>query len=132
MSQTYEFHYRHRYKLAPNDPLFLDATFEDCIIDYWAHRHWEDPELRTRGTTQDWNKLLDEMEAQLTKEAAERLSHALDKDVEATPEAVLAAAKGKGDEEKNANRLGTVRRKPSVPAPDADDWEPVFDFSGRR
>ncbi len=43
MSESLAFLYRQRYRLPPTDPRFLDATFEDMLIDEWACRYHEDP-----------------------------------------------------------------------------------------
>lgn len=40
---TYDFHFRRRYNLPPNDPRYLDATPEEIATDYWAHFYHENP-----------------------------------------------------------------------------------------
>lgn len=34
-----EWWFRDRYRLAPTDPRFLDATAEEMLTDYWAAHH---------------------------------------------------------------------------------------------
>lgn len=64
MSDTIEFRFRRRYALPPTDPRFLDATVEQVVLDYWAHRHLDDPNLRNEVVN-------DEFEADLAAAEAE-------------------------------------------------------------
>jgi hypothetical protein len=64
LSQTYEFAYRRRYGLTLIDQRFLDATHEDIVLDYWAHRFVEDPKLAIEEVfNDDFAADLAEMEA---------------------------------------------------------------------
>ena len=62
-SGTIEFAFRRRYNLPPRHPDFLRLTPEEIIVDYWAHRHAEDPELRNEACDPDFEATLAEMEA---------------------------------------------------------------------
>ena len=40
MAKSLEWWFRDRYRLAPTDPRFLDATREQMLLDHWtAHYH---------------------------------------------------------------------------------------------
>lgn len=65
MADTYEFRFRRRYGLPPTDPRFLAATFEEIVIDYWAHAHMDDPKLRDEAITDDFDEQLAAMEAEM-------------------------------------------------------------------
>ena len=41
-----EFAFRRRYSLPPTDPRYLNATVTDILVDYWAHRYVDDPEIQ--------------------------------------------------------------------------------------
>jgi hypothetical protein len=70
LSETLEFAYRRRYNLPPTDPRFLDATVEEMVLDYWAHRHFEDPKLKDEIVAEGFDEDAAEMEAEaLAKEA---------------------------------------------------------------
>lgn len=113
-------------------------------MDYWAHKHVDEPELRKQVEKSDWEKELAAAEAEAVKAAADRLSHALGRDVEATPDAVLRAAKGgaEGDAQEPAMdeggmRFGAPKKKPAAAAAMgnggdlsamADDFDEVFSF----
>ena len=43
MADSLAFLFRQRYRLPPTDSRFLDATFEDMLVDEWACRYHEDP-----------------------------------------------------------------------------------------
>ena len=45
MAQTMAFAFRRRYLIPPTDERFLNATEEDIAVDFWAHKHWDDPKL---------------------------------------------------------------------------------------
>lgn len=62
LSETVEFAFRRRYLLPPTDPRFLDATPEDLLLDYWAHRFWDDPDLRNELVNPDFEAELAELE----------------------------------------------------------------------
>ena len=94
--------------MAPNDPLFLETTFDDCVVDYWAHRHAEDPELRNRQTTQEFSDELDDMEAEVNARMAEQLAARLGREVEADGAALIEATQRAVD-------------------PPEDDWEVLAD-----
>ncbi|MDR3515188.1 MAG: hypothetical protein P4M00_05185 [Azospirillaceae bacterium] len=63
LSETIAFAFRRRYNLPPNDPRFLSLTIEDIAVDYWAHRFWDDPELRSEIVDPDFAAALAEAEA---------------------------------------------------------------------
>jgi hypothetical protein len=44
-SKSIEFWYRRKYNLAPTDPIFLDATIEQMLDDFYAWRAYENPNL---------------------------------------------------------------------------------------
>lgn len=116
LSRTYEFHYRKRYGLAPNDPLFLEATFEECVIDWWAHRHAEDPELHKKATSEEHSAELDAMEAEANQRMAEALSRRLGRHVPADPESLMRA---------------TEEAAKAAEAAAKADTEEVFSWRGR-
>jgi hypothetical protein len=58
MAETVAFAFRRRYSLPPDDPRFLDATPEAILIDYWAHRHIDDPKLREEIEDEDFDAQL--------------------------------------------------------------------------
>ncbi len=71
LSGTIEFAFRRRYNLPPDDPRFLDCSVADIIVDYWAHRHADDPALRNAVVTDDWDAeeaALDEVDRLLGEE----------------------------------------------------------------
>lgn len=71
LSQTIEFVFRRRYNLPPTDPRFLDATIEDMVNDYWAHRHTDDPALRNEVIAEGFEEDAEEMLAEsVAKETA--------------------------------------------------------------
>lgn len=41
MAQRVSFWFRHRYRLPPTDPRFLDMTLEDMEAEYWAVHYFE-------------------------------------------------------------------------------------------
>lgn len=43
LHDTVEFWFRRKYNLTPHDPRFLEATAEEMLTDYWAHRFADDP-----------------------------------------------------------------------------------------
>lgn len=72
LSDTIEFAFRHRYNLPPTDPRFLDATIEMMVVDYWAHRHWEDPKLRDElVVAEGYDEDVEEMEREAMAKEAE-------------------------------------------------------------
>ena len=64
MSETIAFAFRRRYGLPPTDPRFLAATEEEMVLDYWAHRHWDDPKLREEVVNPDFEADLAAFEAE--------------------------------------------------------------------
>lgn len=62
LSQTAEFEFRRRYLLAPTDPRFLDCTPEEILVDVWAHRHVDDPNLRNEVISTHFDQDLADME----------------------------------------------------------------------
>lgn len=44
LQRTVEFWFRRKYGLTVNDPMFLAATVEDMLTDYWAHTFVDDPQ----------------------------------------------------------------------------------------
>lgn len=71
VAETVAFAFRRRYLLPPTDPRFLDATYEQMLIDHWAWAHVEDPKLRHEVfIAEGFEEDLAEMEAEsLAKEA---------------------------------------------------------------
>jgi hypothetical protein len=71
MTQTLAFAFRRRYNLPPTDPRFLDATTEEMVLDYWAHRHADDPNLRNEIIAEGYDDDLEAMMAEsIAKEEA--------------------------------------------------------------
>lgn len=68
LSETIAFEFRRRYGLPPTDPRYLDATEAEIIVDVWAHRHMDDPKLRERLETEDFDEELARMEAEAAAE----------------------------------------------------------------
>lgn len=68
LSETVEFAFRRRYRLAPTDPRFLNSTHDDMLVDYWAWRHVEDPKLREEAIDPDFDEEVAAMERQLLDE----------------------------------------------------------------
>lgn len=44
--------------MPPTDPRFLDASDADMIIDLWAHRHADNPQLRESPPDTDFEETL--------------------------------------------------------------------------
>lgn len=59
LSETIQFAFRRRYRLPPTDPRYLNATEEQMVLDYWAHRHWDDPKLREEVVNPDFEEDLE-------------------------------------------------------------------------
>jgi hypothetical protein len=55
LSKRVEFDFRRRYNLPPNDPRFLELTFEDILTDWWAHRYTDDPKLAEEVVDEDFD-----------------------------------------------------------------------------
>lgn len=55
LSETVDFEFRRRYGLSPHDPRYLDATLEDVVVDTWAHRFVEHPEMRNEDVNEDFD-----------------------------------------------------------------------------
>ena len=51
--------------MPPLDARFLDCTPEDVLLDYWAHRHVDDPTLRNEEVAEDFDEDMAEMELEL-------------------------------------------------------------------
>lgn len=66
MAETLEFWFRRKYSLTRTDPRFLDATLEDMLEDYWAHRVAEDPKAADEVEDADFN--LDEVVAAMNSD----------------------------------------------------------------
>jgi hypothetical protein len=43
MATSLEFWYRRKFNLAPTDPRYLDATYEQIEAEYWAHVYFDKP-----------------------------------------------------------------------------------------
>ena len=39
-----EFWFRRKYNLSPTDPRFLDASYEEILLDYYTWRAFEHPD----------------------------------------------------------------------------------------
>lgn len=59
-----QFAFRRRYSLPPTDPRFLDATDEEIVLDYWAHRLWDNPKVREEAYNPDFEADLAAMDAE--------------------------------------------------------------------
>lgn len=70
MADTYEFRFRRRYNLPPTDVRYLSATFEEIVLDFWAHAHLDDPKLRNELVTDDFESQMAAMEAEIAEEEA--------------------------------------------------------------
>lgn len=70
LSETIEFAFRRRYGLPPTDPRWLNATLDDVLIDYWAHAHRDDPNLRNEEAfeTEDFEAELAAMAASVKED----------------------------------------------------------------
>ena len=53
---TLEFQFRRRYNLPPGDPRFLNATRAEMLVDYWAHQHADDPNVKEPDVTEDFEE----------------------------------------------------------------------------
>ncbi len=69
-SLTLEFRFRQRYRLAPTDPRFLNATRAEMLIDHWAHEHAKNPNLQAPDITEDFDEEVARMEAEMLAAAA--------------------------------------------------------------
>ena len=71
------FWFRHKYKLAPTDPRFLDMTMAQIETEYWAYHYLENPaseEIEDEDFDEDG--YLAEIEARDAARAAEVASAA--------------------------------------------------------
>ena len=88
-SETIEFAWRRRYGLPSTDPRYLDATYDEILIDYWAHAFTDDPKLKDDLVTDDFAAEMAEFEAESAAEIAAA--------AKATAAAAEAAAKPADD-----------------------------------
>ena len=42
--------------LTTNDPRFLEATFEEMLTDWWAHKYFDDPKLAEEVVDEDFDE----------------------------------------------------------------------------
>ncbi|HHA3594134.1 TPA: hypothetical protein ACODIZ_003661 [Salmonella enterica subsp. enterica serovar Newport] len=61
--------YRRTFRLTANDPLFLNTTLEERLIDYWAWQYAENPKLL--DTIEDEGFDLEAIQAVWADEAGE-------------------------------------------------------------
>lgn len=70
LAETIAFAFRRRYGLPPTDSRYLDATEEEMALDYWAHRHWDDPKLRDEAVNPDFDDDFAALEAASAEQPA--------------------------------------------------------------
>lgn len=67
LSETVEFAFRRRYALPPTDARFLDASFAEILIDFWAHAATDDPKVKSEVVTEDFEAEMAALEAAAAK-----------------------------------------------------------------
>lgn len=117
-----DFAFRQRYRLAPTDPRYLDATDEDIVLDYHAGRFWDDPKLESEEVENpEYAEELDRMAGGegtegegMGEEFADEIAEMERRirDAEAKRQAKLAAGEGDPD-------------APAPPPAPGGDWETV-------
>jgi hypothetical protein len=80
LARTLEFQFRRRYNLPPTDPRFLDATYEDILLDDRAHYFAQNPNAQAETF------FTSDFEAEMAKFLAEE-DETLEEVPEAEPEA---------------------------------------------
>ena len=97
MAGTLEFQFRRRYSLPPADPRFLSATRAEMLVDYWAHQHADDPNVREPDVTEDFEDELAaferEQEEAEAAAAARAAQHASDEGWEVADKVDFGSAK---------------------------------------
>lgn len=54
-SKSLEFWYRRKYGLTSHDPLFLEATRDEMLADYYAHLYTDDPKAADEIEDEDFD-----------------------------------------------------------------------------
>jgi hypothetical protein len=67
-SRTIEFLYRRRYNLTVTDSRFLETTYEDIVLDHYAHYYADNPNAALEESVSD---SFEEDIAEFEREAAE-------------------------------------------------------------
>ena len=53
--KSYQFWYRKTYNLTSTDPRYLDATLDEMMADYFAHRFFDDPKAAEEVVDDDFD-----------------------------------------------------------------------------
>lgn len=122
-ADTMEFAYRRRYSMPATDPRYLDSSLEDIVLDYWAHRFWDEPKLREEVHNPDFEEDVDEIE-RLIASGGDRLPAAADLHELLTGKKAMPAPEPVSEAEAIERGEGLARiAQAEAAAKASEDWE---------